>query len=237
MRFPLRGAAFFLTVGVVQQTTPVALHLGQLPGHVANFVASGGPNRNHQRNARFLCHTDNHNDLERRRHQSAAFFLTVGVVQQTTPVALHLGQLPGGGTGSHLSLRILQSASKRQSECYSLTSYSLKAGLTLYTSSRQSNFRTPVALHLGQLPGGGTGSHLSLRILQQSHAGNLLRLVPGTHRMCAKLTLHDAAAVPTERRPPCRKLRRLRRAKPKPPKRLRSLYTSDNFPAGGPVRT
>jgi hypothetical protein len=39
----------------------------------------------------------------------------------------------------------------------------------------------------------------------------------GTHRMCAKLTLHDAAAVPTERRPPCRKLRRLRRAKPKPP--------------------
>lgn len=37
---------------------------------------------------------------------------------------------------------------------------------------------TPVALHLGQLPGGGTGSHLSRRILQQSHAGNLLRLVP-----------------------------------------------------------
>ena len=40
--------------------------------------------------------------------RGAAFFLTVGVVQQTTPVALHLGQLPGGGTGSHLSRRILQ---------------------------------------------------------------------------------------------------------------------------------
>lgn len=38
---------------------------------------------------------------------------------------------------------------------------------------------TPVALQRGQLPGGGTGSHLRRRILQQSHAGRRLRLFPG----------------------------------------------------------
>lgn len=37
---------------------------------------------------------------------------------------------------------------------------------------------TPVVLHLEQLAGGGTGSHLRRRILQQSHAGRRLRLLP-----------------------------------------------------------
>lgn len=32
IRFPVRGAAFFRTVGVVVQTTPVCLHRGQDDG-------------------------------------------------------------------------------------------------------------------------------------------------------------------------------------------------------------
>lgn len=55
---------------------------------------------------------------------------------------------------------------------------------------------TPVALHLGQLPGGGTGSHLSRRILQQSHAGNLLRLVPAPLVVPVVVGVADEAGVP-----------------------------------------
>ena len=55
---------------------------------------------------------------------------------------------------------------------------------------------TPVALHLGQLPGGGTGSHLSLRILQQSHAGNLLRLVPAPFEVVVVVGVAEEAGVP-----------------------------------------
>lgn len=56
----------------------------------------------------------------------------------------------------------------------------------------------------------------------------------GTHRMRAKLTLHDTAALPTERRPPCRRLRRLRRAKPRPPEE-RPLRLQPRQPRGPPT--
>lgn len=55
---------------------------------------------------------------------------------------------------------------------------------------------TPVALHLGQLPGGGTGSHLSRRILQQSHAGSLLRLVPAPFVVVVVVGVAEEAGVP-----------------------------------------